>query len=274
MNSTNKLFLIPFIILLLLAGFSNSGFKYSGSTGAADSARLKKALESFRLEPGLRIELIASEPLVVDPVALAFDENKRMYVVEDRGYPDPAEGGTPTTLGRIALLEDRDGDGKYDHRSEFATGLTYPNGIMVWKGGVFVTCAPDVYYLKDTNGDGVADIKQVVLTGFSSTRTAQIRVSHPTLGLDGKVYLTSGLNNGEVTSPIHPDRPPVSFSASDSRFNPDTFEFETTGGEASSGLLSMRLDGGLAALTVTRFSRSCLSHGICVAIRNCCLQKP
>lgn len=236
MHRFNKLILVPVAILVLIAGLSNSAFKPASHTVVADSVRLKKAMDSFRLEPGLRIELIASEPLVIDPVALAFDENKRMYVVEDRGYPDPPEGGTPTKLGRVALLEDRNGDGKYDHRSEFATGLTYPNGIMVWKGGIFVTCAPDVYYFKDTDGDGVADVKQVVLTGFSSTRTAQIRVSHPTLGLDGMVYLTSGLNNGEVTSPLHPDRSPVSFSASDSRFNPNTFEFETTGGRSQFGL--------------------------------------
>lgn len=236
MHYTAKFFLIPLIFLVLLAGNGKNNFENSSSYAAADSARLKKALESFRLEPGLRIELIAAEPFVTDPVALAFDENRRMYVVEDRGYPDPAEGGTPTTLGRIALLEDRDGDGKYDHRSEFATGLTYPNGLMVWKGGVFVTCAPDIYYFKDTNGDGVADIKQVVLTGFSNKQTAQIRVSHPTLGLDGKVYVTSGLNSGEVISPLHPERPAVSFSASDSRFDPEAFEFETTGGRSQYGL--------------------------------------
>lgn len=193
-------------------------------------------MESFRLEPGLGIELIASEPMVIDPVALAFDEKKRLYVIEDRGYPDPAEGGTPTKLGRIALLEDKDGDGKYEHRSEFATGLTYPNGLLVWKGGIFVTCAPDIYYMKDTDGDGVADIRQVVLTGFSASRTAQIRVSHPTLGLDGRVYVTSGLNSGEITSPLHPNRPAVTFSASDGRFDPETYEFETTGGRSQFGL--------------------------------------
>lgn len=139
MHRFNKLILVPVAILVLIAGLSNSAFKPASHTVVADSVRLKKAMDSFRLEPGLRIELIASEPLVIDPVALAFDENKRMYVVEDRGYPDPPEGGTPTKLGRVALLEDRNGDGKYDHRSEFATGLTYPNGIMVWKGGIFVT---------------------------------------------------------------------------------------------------------------------------------------
>src|SRR5690606_39795615 len=59
----------------------------------SEGKRIRKALDSFQLEEGLRIDLIASEPLVVDPVAFAFDEDERMYVVEDRGYPDPAEGG-------------------------------------------------------------------------------------------------------------------------------------------------------------------------------------
>ena len=198
--------------------------------------RLKKALDSFQVEPGMRIDLIAAEPLVIDPVAIAFDEDRQMYVVEDRGYPDPAEGGLPTTLGRIALLKDTNGDGVYDKRNDFATGLTYPNGIMPWKGGVFVTCSPDIYYLKDTDNDGVADIKKVVLTGFFATQTAQIRMSHPTMGLDGWVYVTAGLNGGNVTSPEHPDRPAVSFKQTDGRFNPETFEFQVTGGKSQFGL--------------------------------------
>lgn len=201
-----------------------------------DSADLKKDMASLRLEPGLRIELVAAEPLVVDPVAFAFDEDRVLYVVENRGYPDPAEGGTPTHLGRIARLEDRDGDGRFDHRTEFVTGLTYPNGILPWNGGVFVTCAPDIFYFKDTDGDGVADIQKVVLTGFNSDKTAQIRVSHPILGLDGWIYVTSGLNGGDVRSPDHPDRPVVSFAAADGRFHPETFEFETTGGRSQFGL--------------------------------------
>lgn len=200
------------------------------------SVRLKKALDSFQVEPGMRIDLIAAEPLVVDPVALAFDENRQMYVVEDRGYPDPVEGGSTTTLGRVALLNDTNGDGIYDKRTEFATGLTYPNGLMPWKGGVFVTCSPDIYYLKDTDNDGIADIKKVVLTGFFATQTAQIRMSHPTMGLDGWVYVTAGLNGGNVTSPDHPNRPAVAFKQTDGRFNPETFEFQVTGGKSQFGL--------------------------------------
>src|SRR5690606_24962500 len=196
-----------------------------------------EALAAFRLEPGYRIDLVAAEPLVQDAVALAFDEHGAPFVVENRGYPDPLDGepeGPP--LGRIARLTDTDGDGRFDTRSEFATGLTYPNGVQPWNGGVFVTVAPDLLYLRDTDGDGVADERRVVLTGFNATRTAQIRFSHPTLGPDGWIYLTSGLNGGRVTSPDHPERPPVEFSSSDSRFNPRTGAFELVGGAGQYGL--------------------------------------
>ena len=107
---------------------------------------------------------------------------------------------------------------------------------MPWDGGVFVSDAPDLLYLKDTTGDGVADERRVILTGFDATRTAQIRFSHPTLGLDNWVYLTSGLTGGNVTGPDHPDRPAVKFTSSDSRFNPFTHAFELTGGQGQYGL--------------------------------------
>jgi len=196
-----------------------------------------EALAGFELEPGYRIELVAAEPLVKDPVAIAFDERGRLYVAENRGYPGPLEGSGPATHeGVIALLEDTDADGRFDERREFASGLTYPNGVMVWNGGVFVTSAPDLLYFKDTTGDGVADDRRVVLTGFDAAKTTQLRFSHPTLGLDNWVYLTSGLVGGRVTAPGHPERPPVEFAASDSRFNPFTLAFETVGGQGQYGL--------------------------------------
>ena len=195
------------------------------------------ALARFVVEPGYRIDLVAAEPLVQSPVAIAFDDRGRMYVAENRGYPDPLEGEPAAKPeGVIALLTDTDGDGRFDARTEFATGLTYPNGLMVWDGGVFVTVAPDLLYLKDTNGDGVADERRVALTGFNANRTAQIRFSHPTLGPDGWIYFTSGLNGGRVTSPAHPKRPPVEFASSDSRFHPRTGAFELVGGQGQYGL--------------------------------------
>jgi putative membrane-bound dehydrogenase-like protein len=206
---------------------------------AQGPARLSppEALASFELEPGYRIELAAAEPLIRDPVAIAFDERGRMFVVENRGYPGPLEGAAqPPPEGVIALLEDTDRDGRFDKRTDFADKLSSPNGIMPWGRGVFVSNAPDLLYLRDTTGDGVADERRVILTGFDATRTAQIRFSHPTLGIDNWIYLTSGLTGGRVTWPEHPDRPPVTFTSSDSRVDPFTHAFELVGGQGQYGL--------------------------------------
>lgn len=226
-------FRILFVLagILVFASIQKTGKKY-----VQNEDRFQKAIESFQLEEGLSIELIAGEPLVIDPVAFAFDEKFDLYVVEDRGYPDPIDGSKAPSIGRIALLRDTNKDGKYDTRYEFAENLSYPNGILPWKGGVFVTCAPHIYYFKDTDGDGIADVKDIVLTGFNDDKTAQIRVSHPILGLDGWVYVTSGLNGGKVSSPKHPDREPVTFTSADGRFHPETFVFENTGGRSQFGL--------------------------------------
>ncbi|HVV99034.1 MAG TPA: hypothetical protein VHB77_01770, partial [Planctomycetaceae bacterium] len=134
----------------------------------ANAAFAAEAIDPrFQVEPGLRLELVASDPLIESPCALAFDEGGNLYVAENRGYPTgPAEGEPPA--GRIALLQDRDGDGVYEARSDFATGLTFPNGVLPWRGGLIVTCAPDVLFLKDTDGDGRADESRVLLTGFST----------------------------------------------------------------------------------------------------------
>jgi putative membrane-bound dehydrogenase-like protein len=157
-----------------------------------------------------------------------------MYVVEDRGYPvGPGKGKPP--IGQVVLLEDTDGDGKYDKGTVFADGLTFPNGVLPWKGGVYVTCAPNLYYFKDTDGDGKADIKQIIFKGFQDLSTTQLRVSHPTLNLDNWVYLTSGLTAAKVTSPAHPDKPVVFLNRVDGRFRPGTDNLEETTGTAQFG---------------------------------------
>jgi putative membrane-bound dehydrogenase-like protein len=192
------------------------------------------SLKYLKTEPGLKVELVAAEPMVVSPVAIAWDEKGRLYVVENRGYPvGPGEGKPP--VGQVVLLEDTDGDGKYDKRTVFADGLTFPNGVMPWNGGVYVTCAPYLYYFKDTDGDGKADIKQIVFKGFQDLSTTQLRVSHPTLNLDNWVYLTSGLTAAKVTAPEHPDRPVAFLNRVDGRFRPGTDELHETAGTAQFG---------------------------------------
>ncbi|MEO7297088.1 MAG: PVC-type heme-binding CxxCH protein, partial [Verrucomicrobiota bacterium] len=217
-----------FFLLAILFYFEQRGFAIDGALTPDE------AIATFQLEPGLKVELVVAEPMVVDPVALAWDESGKMFVVEDRGYPvGPGKGNPP--VGKIILLEDSNGDGKYDKRTVFADGLTFPNGVMPWKGGVYVTCAPNVYYFKDTNGDGVADVKQIVFKGFQDLSTTQLRVSHPTLNIDNWAYLTSGLTAAKVTSPEHPDRPAVFLNRVDGRFRPGTDDIEPTAGAAQFG---------------------------------------
>ena len=194
----------------------------------------EQSLQYLRTEPGLKVELVAAEPMVVSPVAVAWDEKGRMFVVEDRGYPTgPGKGKAP--VGQVVLLEDTDGDGKYDKRTVFADGLTFPNGVMCWDGGVYVTCAPYLYYFKDTDGDGKADVKKIIFKGFQDLSTTQLRVSHPTLNIDNWVYLTSGLTAAKVVSLAHTNREPVFLNRVDGRFRPGTDDIEETAGTAQFG---------------------------------------
>jgi putative membrane-bound dehydrogenase-like protein len=193
-----------------------------------------EALKAFEAAPGLRVELVAAEPLVASPCAIAFDSKGRLFVAENRGYPiGPKAGEKPA--GVIAMLEDTDNDGQMDKRTVFADGLTFPNGVLPWSGGLIVTCAPDVLFLKDNDGDGVADERRVLLTGFATTGSTQLRVNAPTIGPDGLIYLAAGLSGGTVTCPDHPERPALKMT-SDIRFHPKTLEVELVDGKSQYGM--------------------------------------
>lgn len=155
----------------------------------------QRALSTFRIEPGFRIELVTSEPDITSPVAMDIDEDGRWFVVEMPGYPLDT---SPT--GRIKLLEDTNGDGRPDKVTVFADQLVLPNGVMRWKRGVLVTSAPDVLYLEDTDGDGKADKRTVVLTGFAVSNP-QHTVNAPTYGLDNWIYLGHQGGSGALIFP-------------------------------------------------------------------------
>ncbi len=222
----------------VLAGWTSLAALGAGTHGpasppaAASPLSPLRELALFDHEPGLKVELAAAEPFVVAPSAFAWDENGVLFVAENRGYPTGGDGGR--AMGRIARLEDRDGDGEYDRRTDFALDLAFPNGVLPWRGGLIVTCAPDVLWLKDNDGDGKADVREVLLTGFATNLTTQLRVNHPVLGPDGWVYLASGLAGGRITSPKRLGEPPVPLTG-DLRFNPDSGEFQVIDGRAQFG---------------------------------------
>jgi putative membrane-bound dehydrogenase-like protein len=136
---------------------------------SADSRPLppRDALETFHLAPGYRVELVASEPLVQDPVAIDWDPDGRLWVVEMPGYMrDIAGADEHDPIGRVVVLEDRDGDGQMDRRTVFADRLVMARAVKVLDRGVLVGEPPHLWLMRDTNGDLRADTKTLVTDGY------------------------------------------------------------------------------------------------------------
>ena len=217
--------------LLAWAVFAATAF-----IAAAGPLTPQEALKSFSLESDLVIEPIAAEPFLKSPCAVAWDERGRCFVAENPGYPvGPGDGRPP--VGAIVMLEDRDGDGRFDKRTEFATGLDFPNGLTPWRGGWIVTDSPGILWLADTNGDGRADVREVWFTGLATNQTTQLRASHPTLSPDGWIYVSRGLSGGVLASPKWTNLPPVDLRGGDFRFRPDGSAAEAIGANGQFGLV-------------------------------------
>ncbi len=195
-----------------------------------------KALETIQVAPGYRVELAASEPAVVDPVAIRFDEKGRMWVAEMRDYPLGPAPGQPG-MSTIRMVEDRDHDGTYETATLFADKLLFVTGLQPWKGGVIVTVSGKVLYLKDTDGDSKADLQELWFEGFSETNS-QLRANHPTLTPDGYVYIAGGLRGGMVIDrrPNAASKEPINISGMDFRFDPSGNTAEAVSGAGQFGL--------------------------------------
>lgn len=196
---------------------------------------LLQAPQSFRIKPGFRVELAAGEPSVMDPIALSFDERGRMFVVEMRDYSERRQ----EQLGRIRVLEDADGDGLYEKAGVFAENLAWPTGVLCYGGGVFVGATPHILFLKDTDGDQVADLREVVFTGFGSgvqRLNVQQLLNSFAWGLDNRVHVANGGNGGTITSPKRPELPPLELRGRDFSFDPRTWSMATESGGGQYGM--------------------------------------
>jgi putative membrane-bound dehydrogenase-like protein len=190
----------------------------------------QRALETFEVEPGFKLQLAAAEPLVTDPVAMAFDEHGRLYVVEMLGYSEDADD----MLGRIRLLEDADRDGVFETSTVFADGLGWPTAVICYDGGIFVGAAPDILYFKDTDGDRRADERRVVFIGFG-TDNVQGLLNSFRWGLDNRIHVAVSRNGADLRLADQPNAEPLVLRGRNFAFDPKTLEFEATSGASQHG---------------------------------------
>jgi len=201
-----------------------------------------EALKTFKLRPGFRLELVAAEPLVRDPIELCFDEDGRMFVVEMIDYSELRD--VRPHLGRIRLLEDTDGDGRMDRSRVFADDLPWPTAVFRANGGVYAAATPDIFFMRDTDGDGRADRREVVFTGFAIDyapyRTNQLNMqamlNSLRWGLDNRIHGCTAPNGGEITSPRWPPGRAVNVRGRDFAFDPRTLVLEAEAGGGQYGL--------------------------------------
>ncbi|NNE92471.1 MAG: c-type cytochrome [Verrucomicrobiales bacterium] len=197
----------------------------------------KDVMDTFEVVPGYKLELVAHEPDVVDPIAMAFDETGAMFVVEMRGYSERRD----ESLGRIRKLVDSDGDGIFETSTVYVDGLQWPTGVTCFKGGVFVAATPDLFYFKDTDGDGKSDEKMHVFTGFGPPAD-QLRVNMQALfnslqwGPDNRIWGATARNGGMVRRPEAPESAAVNLRGADFSFDPEKLDFRAENGTAQYGM--------------------------------------
>jgi len=237
------LFLISAAFMLLLSSCDTPGSTNEDAAGPnVDPTYLRilptapeKSLSTFKIKDGFQIEQVAAEPLVIDPMAMSFDESGKLFVVEMRYYPEIDTLGEK--VGSIRLLEDTTGDGDFDKSTVFADQLRWPTAVICYEGGIFVADTPNLLYLKDTNGDGVADVNKVVISGFGTEGHPAFFVQQMpnsfTWGLDNRIHGVTSGNGGQIDGA---DENGLNLRGHDFSFDPRTLQVSKESGGLQHGM--------------------------------------
>lgn len=159
------------------------------NTPPAPALSPEEEAQTFKMAPGFRVELVAAEPLVRDPVTMAFGGDGRLWVVEMRSYMPNIDGkGEDEPIGSIAILSDTNGDGRMDKRTVFLDGLVMPRAISLIGDGALVAEPPRLWLVRDTNGDGVADQKTEVAPDYAATGNPEHMANGLMWAMDNWIY--------------------------------------------------------------------------------------
>ena len=192
----------------------------------------EESMKTFQLAENFKVEIFASEPLVIDPVSMQYDGDGNAYVV---GMLDAYKDDSVKGKGKIVMLKDTNGDGRADTSTVFVDSLREATSVLPWKGGLLVCAAPNITYYKDTDGDGRSDLKEILFSGFFN-KNEEVQITNLRFGIDNWIYANNGGQAGEISFSRRPDAPRLNVQGADFRFRLDRNEFERSTGPGQFGL--------------------------------------
>ena len=192
----------------------------------------EESMKTFQLAENFKVEIFASEPLVIDPVSMQYDGDGNAYVV---GMLDAYKDDSVKGKGKIVMLKDTNGDGRADTSTVFVDSLREATSVLPWKGGLLVCAAPNITYYKDTDGDGRSDLKEILFSGFFN-KNEEVQITNLRFGIDNWIYANNGGQAGEISFSRRPDAPRLNVQGADFRFRLDRIEFERSTGPGQFGL--------------------------------------
>jgi len=255
------------VLAFLVVGVWISGAQIPAPDDAPKPKSPEESAAAFQLPEGFRMEVVASEPLVQSPSGVCWDERGRLFVTELHGYNLEGEldirdlnrsgkldtevrrvqaaevfkkAAQPGTYGVVKQLRDMDGDGRMDRADIWSTNLPPAYGLVPARGGVIVACAPEIIYLADRDGDGVAEVREVLFTGFR-TGPLERGINAPQWGTDGWIYFGRGVAGGKVSGPHLAQ--PVSLQGVDFRIRADGTAIEPVTGATGTFGFALSEDG-------------------------------